>query len=129
MNLNRSHAMIRVYVPLIALLIIPAASRAANPFIGDWALTIPGGGAGWLGIEEKDGKLTAQIMWGAGSVLPVESVKVDGNTLTLTRIENQRRGSGNSTVQTITATVDGDELKLTTSKKRGDFPPSEVASF
>ncbi len=33
------------------------AIAADNPFIGRWALALPGGGAGWLGVEEKGGKL------------------------------------------------------------------------
>jgi hypothetical protein len=42
-------------------------ASAENPYIGRWALTIPGGGAGWLGIEEKDGALQGSILWGGGS--------------------------------------------------------------
>ena len=44
---------------------------AENPFLGRWALTIPNGGAGWLGIEETNGELKGSILWGGGSVLPV----------------------------------------------------------
>ena len=36
--------------------------------------SIPGGGAGWLGVEQKDGYLDASILWGGGSVVPVDSV-------------------------------------------------------
>jgi hypothetical protein len=130
MNINRSR-LSTLFLPLVLFLVFPVLAHAANPFVGDWALTIPGGGAGWLGVEEENGKLSARIMWGAGSVLPVDSVRVEGNTLVLTRTEEQRRGrsANESVVQTITATVDGDELKLTTSKKRGSFPAFEAASF
>lgn len=41
-----------------------SAFAAENPFVGNWALTIPGGGAGWLGIAEKDGALEGSILWG-----------------------------------------------------------------
>ena len=44
------------------------AAESANPYVGHWALTIPGGGAGWLGVTESDGKLAASILWGGGSV-------------------------------------------------------------
>jgi len=35
-------------------LLAATALQAESPFTGRWALTIPGGGAGWLGVEEKD---------------------------------------------------------------------------
>ena len=61
------------------------AADDAKPFLGGWDLTIPGGGAGWLGVEEKDGQLTADILWGGGSVVPVEGVKVEGDKLSIDR--------------------------------------------
>ena len=61
---------------LVALSLLAASSltSAASPFVGRWALTIPGGGAGWLGIEEKDGALKGSLLWGGGSVVPVQEV-------------------------------------------------------
>src|SRR6185312_10948633 len=103
------------FVLAITVLVMSAVIRAANPFVGDWALTIPGGGAGWLGVDDQNGNLSANIMWGAGSVLPVDSVKLDGDTLVLTRNEGGRRGR---VTQTITAKVEGDDLKLTTTRTR-----------
>ena len=50
------------------------AADAPSPFLGNWALTIPGGGAGWLGVTDHQGKLSASILWGGGSVLPVDGV-------------------------------------------------------
>src|ERR1700749_2658670 len=92
---------------------------AATPFIGRWALTIPGGAAGWLGIEEKDGALRGSILWSGGSVLPVQGVKVEGDTLTVTRVsksKNTKTNTEEEVTETITATVAGDDLKLTTVK-------------
>ncbi len=92
------------YLAALALLLFSGLAVAAdNPFLGRWALTIPGGGAGWLGIEEKDGALKGSILWGGGSVLPVQTVKADGNTLDgdtgfqseECRDRQQRRGHGN----------------------------------
>src|SRR5262245_48818309 len=102
---------------------------ADNPFLGRWALTIPGGGAGWLGVTEESGQLKGNILWGGGSVVPVTSTKVDGDTLVITRVNESRRRSaeGTATVQktteTITAKVDGDNLKLTTSTAGEDGKP------
>ena len=90
-------------------------NAADNPFVGRWALTIPGGGAGWLGVEEKDGGLSSSVLWGGGSVVPTTSTKLDGDTLIV--IREQKNKEGKVTTETITAKADGDVLKLTTAKK------------
>jgi len=103
------------------------AAETANPFLGNWALTIPGGGAGWLGIVETDGKLTASILWGGGSVVPTQGAKVEGDTLTVTRLYKNKDGT---TTETITAKADGDSLKLATVKSkegRAEFDKAEFA--
>jgi hypothetical protein len=97
---------------------------AENPFIGRWALTIPGGGAGWLGITEEAGRLKGSILWGGGSVLPVTSTKVEGDTLVVTRVS----GSRQKTTETITARLDGDRMKLTTSTVDADGRPRGKAA-
>ena len=96
-----------------------SAAESANPYIGNWALTIPGGGAGWLGVVQKDGYLDASILWGGGSVLPVDSVYVDGDSLIVTRLQKvDRKDAGGKVVrtqtftETIVAKVSGDELSL-----------------
>ena len=108
------------------LLASGAASAAENPYVGHWALTIPGGGAGWLGVTEANGKLSGSILWGGGSVLPVESVKVAGDQLVVTRLS----GKGKDRVtETITATRDGDDLKLATVKTRANGSTFGKAEF
>jgi hypothetical protein len=87
-----------------------SAADAAKPFLGNWDLTIPGGGAGWLGVTEKDGRLKANILWGGGSVVPVDSANVENDQLVLTR-------DLTSNPQTITARVNGDALDLSISYK------------
>jgi hypothetical protein len=106
---------------MLALCNIHSAAFAADDakqFLGGWDLTIPGGGAGWLGVVEKDGQLKASILWGGGSVMPVEIAKVEGDQLLLTR-------EPTSNPQTITARVTGDEMKLTISHAGGDGKPVE----
>ena len=95
---------------------------ADNPYIGHWALTLPNGGPGWLGITEEKGGLDAAILWGGGSVKPVNSVKVESDRLLITRVEVQRRGAdkGKKITEAITATLSGDNLKLVTVKARPD---------
>ena len=93
-------------------------NAADNPFVGRWALTIPGGGAGWLGVEEKDGVLSSSILWGGGSVVPTTSTQVEGAKLFVRR--EQKNKEGKVTTETIIATADGAALKLTTSKKNAE---------
>jgi len=94
-------------------------NAADNPFIGRWALTIPGGGAGWLGVESKDGALSSSVLWGGGSVVPTTSTKVEGDTLIVTREQKNKEGKV-ATTETITAKAEGEILKLTTTKKNAE---------
>lgn len=96
-------------------------NAADNPFVGRWALTIPGGGAGWLGVESKDGALSSSVLWGGGSVVPTAGTKVEGDTLVVTR--EQKNKEGKVTTETITAKIEGEILKLTTSKKNPEGKP------
>lgn len=95
------------------------AAENTNPYVGRWALTIPGGGAGWLGVTQEKGYLDAGILWGGGSVLPVDSVYMDGDTLVITRLNKVERKDTGKVVrtqmftETITAKVSGDTLQLT----------------
>src|SRR5215471_18690306 len=120
----------RNYIRLLAILVWLGGSillaAAANPFLGEWALTLPGGGAGWLGVQEANGQLAAGMMWVAGSVEPVASVKVEDGKLIVTRNRQVERtdASGKKTkttlTETITATVDGDIIKCASVKPSDD---------
>ena len=98
------------------------SAYADNSYIGHWALILPSGGPGWLGVTQEKGNLDAAILWGGGSVRPVNSVTVEGDRLVITRVLVQRRGAnkGKNTTETITATLSGDNLKLVTVKTRPD---------
>ncbi|NUQ60889.1 MAG: DUF1080 domain-containing protein [Pirellulales bacterium] len=127
----------------LAMVLLPAglagSSVAADEpaaFVGNWALTIPGGGAGWLGIETKDGELRGSILWGGGSVVPVESVKVDGDKLIVTRIREVKRKdkAGKETTAAITTTITGKvsgdqmDLSIVTANEKGKAM-GEAAEF
>jgi hypothetical protein len=109
-----------------AAALLPAFATLAdsndNPFIGRWALTIPDGGAGWLGVTHENGYYDASLLWGTGSVLPVDSVFVNdsGDTLFVTRINEVKRKDASGKVvrtqrftETIMAKLSGDDLSLT----------------
>ncbi len=75
---------------LILLLSIPNVSGAvdsAKPFLGRWALFLPGG-AGWLELKQMDTYLDASLLWYGGSVEPVSSAYMEGQTLVVTRTRN-----------------------------------------
>jgi hypothetical protein len=114
---------------------IAAAADMAQPFIGNWALTIPGGAAGWLGLTEKDGHLKAAMLWGGGSVLPVDSVAIDGECLVIKRGHpvQHKDASGKTVTSTafdvITARVSGDTLNLTISHPRPDGKEGNKEAF
>ncbi len=108
--------MIRSIRPFAFVCLLGSASSllAENPFLGRWALTLPNGGAGWLGVEEKDGALTSSVLWGGGSVVPTAGTKLAENKLIVTR--EQKNKEGKVTTETITATADGTTLNLSTVK-------------
>jgi hypothetical protein len=106
-----------------------AAAGTAHPYVGRWALTIPGGAAGWLGVTEKDGRLSGSILWGGGSVVPVHDVNVQSDKLIVTRVHESPRDPKNTSTETITATLDGNHLKLTTVTRRPDGSETRPASF
>ena len=121
---------------LCAIIVLTSAAGgisagADNPYIGHWALPLPTGGPGWLGVTQEKGKLEAGILWGGGSVKPVTSVKVEGDRLVITRVQVQRRGAdkGKKITETITATLSGDNLKAVTVKARPDGKEFGRAEF
>jgi len=130
---------IRFYpVLLLSLLCALNSARggdAVNPFIGSWGLTIPGGHAGWLGVQLHGNRIDAQMLWGWGSVFKLDGARLDGETLVLTRVHHVDRKKSNGTaskvklIETITATLDGDSLKLVTATPTGNGGGEDRAEF
>jgi hypothetical protein len=96
------------------------AVEGIDPFLDNWALTIPGGGAGWLGVTKQNGYYDAEILWGGGSVVPADSVFFTDNTMLVGRQrEVQRKDAAGKVIRTqrftdmILARIEGDELRLT----------------
>jgi len=104
-----------------------AAAPATDAFYGRWALTIPGGAAGWLEVKKESGWLDGSILWGGGSVLPLASVTIADGVLTLTRVRDlERKDSAGKVLrkqqltETLTAKIEGDTLKGTRVSPRND---------
>jgi hypothetical protein len=113
------------FLPIISATLLACASAAFavddNPFLGRWALTIPGGGAGWLGVTRETGYLDASLLWGSGSVVPVASVFLNdnGDSLYVVRLNEARRKDASGKVirtqqfpEAIVCKVSGDDLSL-----------------
>jgi hypothetical protein len=109
----------------------PLFAADADPYVGRWALTLPGGGAGWLGVEQQDGgALKGSLLWGGGSVMPVAETKVENGALVVVRKHNRKKdGKDVQDIETITATRDGDTLKLTTRKVNDEGKEVNKADF
>jgi len=124
-----------IFLSVAALIFGVRTLAAENPFMGEWEMTIPGGGAGWLGVREAHGQLEASMLWGTGSVEPVASAKIEDGKLVLTRKhEVEKKDSAGkkskaTITETITAQIQGGEIKLVTSKPREDGPGEETAEF
>jgi len=116
--MNKSIRCTSIFLALCLTCVTVYAAESTNPFIGRWALTIPGGGAGWLGVEQMDGELKASILWGGGSVVPVTRAKMDADALRLERDHRIRRRDKQGKVtqklwtETIIARVSDDTLSL-----------------
>lgn len=118
-----------------ALLAVSVPALSAPPsYVGSWALTIPGDHAGWLGVTEKDGGLSADMLWGWGSVEHVDKAVQEGDNLVLTRVHRwQERKEGqtirHSETETITAHREGDNLHLTTVTRRENGTDTSPQEF
>lgn len=115
---------------LAAWLVLTAgdpASAADKPFIGNWALTLPGGYSGWLGITQETNYLDGALLWGWGSVTPLDSVFVADKALVFTQGRDvQRKDPRGKVVRThrftdrFLAQVQGDAMSLVVFRPRPD---------
>jgi hypothetical protein len=124
-----------VLLSCLATGLFASAFAADNPFLGYWELTVPGGAAGWLGVEQSGGQLKASMMWAAGSVEPTASAKFEGDQLVITRNHNYEvtDSSGKKVkktqVETITAKLSGNKIELTSTTPRRDGNGEDKVSF
>jgi len=113
---------------LLTLLALPATvATAQDAFLGRWALTIPGGGAGWLEIRKEKGWYDGSILWGGGSVVPVASVNFHEDTLHVTRVREVKRTDASGKVvrtqqvtELLAGRVDGDTIEFMQFNPRED---------
>jgi hypothetical protein len=115
---------------------VTVTASDADPFLGRWALTIPGGGAGWLGVTKENGYYDASLLWGGGSVVPVSSVFFADNQMWVTRVrEVKRKDAGGKVVRTqqfteaLIARVSGDDLSFVLYNPRDNGDGINQAEF
>jgi hypothetical protein len=122
---------------VFAQALLAQAQEPDGAFLDRWALTIPGGGAGWLEVTKENGYYDASILWGGGSVVPVDSVFFsDNDTLVVTRgREVKRRNADGKVVRkqrftdAIIAKVSGDDMQLTLMHPHSDGNGVERKQF
>ena len=129
-------AMVACLIALGALTCPGAFAQGDNPFVGRWALVLPGNGPGWLGVTEQNGYFDAGLLWYGGSVNPLDSVYFDGNTLYATRNRTvERKDAAGKVVrkqtfaETLSCTVSGDTLTGTLVSPRPDQKGVERSEF
>ena len=120
----------------IALLLAISASAADNPFVGNWALSLPNGGAGWLGVTQEKNYLDASLLWGGGSVVPLDSAFLTEHGFAFTRVRDmQRKDDQGKVVRTqrftdaFFARLEDDELKLIALRPRNDGTGVDTEEF
>ncbi len=96
-----------------AALFVNAQQDVRKDFYGMWTIEIEGGSVGWLGVNEDKGFLDAEILWGGGSVVPVNNVYFSGtHTLVATFTSNVRRSDSRTHIVPRTYTFErvGDKI-------------------
>jgi len=101
---------------IISLLCLTAPlvsmADAASPYVANWALIIPGGSAGWLGINrQKDGSLKASMLWGGGSPFELTNLKLRENKIVMARVKKNRKTKKNIT-EIFEAVIAGPFIKI-----------------
>jgi len=102
--------------------VVSLCADDAKPYVARWAITLPGGGAGWLGVEQgQDGKLSSSFLWGGGSPFRLETTTVKDGQLVLTRTHKFKRdGQDVQQLETFTAVMDGGKLAFVVRKNEED---------
>jgi len=99
--------MIILFFVFFSTALLVNAQDVRKEFYGMWTIDIEDGSVGWLGVNDDNGFLDADLLWQGGSVVPVASVYFkDDHTLVVTRTNNARRSDSRSHVVTQTFTFE-----------------------
>jgi len=107
---STGHLLITSLICLSAPLI--SMADAASPYVANWALIIPGGNAGWLGVNrQQDGSLKASMLWGGGSPFKLTNIKVREDKLVMSRVKKNWKTKKNIT-EIFEAVIAGPFIKI-----------------
>lgn len=85
----------RISFLLVTIFVSVFCAKAQNvkeEFFGMWTIEIEDGSVGWLNVNNSNGYLDAELLWGGGSVLPVSGVYFyDDRTLVVTQSREVKR--------------------------------------
>ena len=122
-----------------------AATPGSDAFLDRWALTLSNGGAGWLEVKRAGDHYEASLLWGGGSVLPQTSATIANGVLTVTKEREipaggkagksgkaakegkEAKASATKVTDTLTARIEGGELKGTRKLARANGTFDEMA--
>jgi len=101
-----------LFVMIFSTALIVNAQDVKKEFYGMWTLDIEDGSVGWLGVNDNNGMLDAQLLWQGGSVEPIPSVYfLDDHTLVVTKINMRRTDTrAQASIQTFTFERTGNNL-------------------
>jgi len=127
--------MIRVCIALVfVFMALPVLAEV--PFLGSWALSPAGGGAGWLDVTETDGELRGELLWYGGSPVVQTRVFVDGDTIYAIQMRENEIKDAAGKVQRVqqhpillTATRSGDTLAGSITQPSTDGKTSTTQVF
>ncbi len=74
-----------------------SAQRKLDPYVGQWALHRDQG-AGWLELRLEQGRLAGSLLWGGGSVMPVDEVVEEGERVVLVLNRRVQRKTGKTDI-------------------------------
>ncbi|EMI18958.1 large multifunctional protein- glycosyl hydrolase [Rhodopirellula maiorica SM1] len=115
------------FSPLIVLLLVTAAAAAPpQSFVGDWALQMDNGDAGWLTIDQRGDDWSAEL-WTVGQPKAVNDIAYTDGKLVFKRqcrIGDAEYPGGPPTGPRVpcdfVAIVDGNKIKITMTAAAGD---------
>ena len=107
-------------------------SSEGYPFVGNWALTLPGGTTGWMTLRDDNGTLKGNI-WMVGAPKPISDITVQNNQLYFThhRAVGDREydggpATGNKIPLRHVASLEGDLLNIGVDKPQSDGSMKQV---
>lgn len=130
-NVNKAKSMIRILWIFTALFMscgtLPGENlKPTSRFIGNWALKMPNGAAGWLSFSDVENAVKGEL-WTVGSGRNLSGISVDGETLTFKRrvkVGKPKYEGGPPTGERVdcmyTATIDGNMIELVMHRPAGD---------